>query len=186
MAAGNASRIIHAPGRLVVNPTDVVQLAYPHGGTEVGRTKAVALVSTTTPFLVECEGLGGEPSDILEQTRRMVFGCMLRGWDDDAVEKLFADNFSQGSNTGHAVMREPGNKVGGASALARAVSLLFVPDDPVHVPGFIAYRAICYWSEGAEIAWQRGTELGIPLAAECIRGATGSIAEIGRLHDLTV
>ena len=31
MAAGNASRILRAPGRLVVNPSDL-STAYPYGG----------------------------------------------------------------------------------------------------------------------------------------------------------
>lgn len=186
MAAGSASRILHAPGRLVVNPTNIESTAYPYGGFEVGRTRAVAIASTTTPFLVECEGLGGEPSDVLEQTRRITCGMFLRGWDDDAIERMFVDNYVQGSVSGHAVHREPGNRVAGASALGRAVSLLYVPDDPVHAPAWLAYRVIPYWSEGAELAWQRGNELGLPLAGECIRGPTGKIAEIGRLADLSL
>ena len=87
MAAGNASRILRAPGRLVVGPTDL-RLSYPYGGTEVGKTRLVTLSSLGAGFRVECEGLGGEPSDILEAPAHYVFSCYLRGWDDDALEKF--------------------------------------------------------------------------------------------------
>jgi hypothetical protein len=185
MAAGNASRILRAQGRLVVNPTDLT-LAYPYGGTEVGKTRLVVLASLGTSFPVTCEGLGGEPSDILEGPARFVFSCFLRGWDDDAVRLFFADNYVQGSKTGHSVIREPGNRFGGASAVPRAVSLLYVPDDVEHAPACLIYRGIPDWSDGAEILWRRQDELGIPLAVECIRGATAKILEIGRLADLSL
>lgn len=185
MAAGNASRILRAPGRLVVNPSDL-SLAYPYGGTEVGKTRLAVLQSLGTGYRVECEGLGGEASDILEGPARYVFSCFLRGWDDDAVETLFADNHVAGDVSGHAVLREPFARISGSSALPRAVSLLYVPDDPINAPACLIYRGVPDFSDGAELAWQRGEELGIPLAVECVRGVTGKIVEVGRLADLSL
>jgi hypothetical protein len=185
MAAGNASRILRAPGRLVASPSDL-SLDYPYGGVEVGKTRLVVLMSLGTPYRVECEGLGGEVSDMLEAPSRFVFSCFLRGWDDEAIEKFFAYNFVQGSVSGHAVLREPGLRFGGRSALGRAVSLLYVPDDPIHAPACLIYRGIPDWSDGAELDWQRQEELGIPLAVDCVRGATGKMIEVGRLADLSL
>ena len=185
MAAGSASRILRAPGRLVAAPTDL-SLAYPYGGTEVGKTRLVTLTSIDTTFRIECEGLGGEPSDILEGPQRFIFTCFLRGWDDDAVRHFLSRNYVQGDQSGHAVFRAPNSRFGGASALGRAVSFLYVPDDPVHAPACLVYRGIPDWSDGAEVAWQRGEELGIPLAVDCIRGATGKMVEVGRLADLSL
>lgn len=185
MATGNATRILRAPGRLVVSPSDLT-LSYPYGGTEVGKTRLVALTRIATPFRVPCEGLGGESSDILEPPAQFVFSCFVRGWDDDAVERFFANNFVQGATTGHSLLREPGLRVGGASALGRAVSLLYVPDDPVHAPACLVYRGVPDWTDGAELAWQRQEELGIPLAVECMRNGVDKIVEVGRLADLTL
>lgn len=185
MASGSSSRILRAPGRLLVNPQNL-GIAYPFGGTEVGKTRLVTLTSLGSSFRVECEGLGGEASDVLEAPARFVFSCFLRGWDDDAVEHFFADGFVQGATSGHSLYREPGLRVGGSSALSRAVSLLYVPDDPVHAPACMIYRGVPDWNDGAEIAWQRGEELGIPLAVDCIRGTTGKILEVGRLVDLSL
>lgn len=185
MAAGSATRVLRAPGRLVVNPSDLT-LNYPYGGTEVGLTRLVVLQSFGANYRVETEGLGGEAGDVLESPAHYAFSCFMRGWDDEAVEKFFANNFVQGATSGHAVLREPGNRLGGASALGRAVSLLYVPDDPIHNPSLLIYRGVPDWGDGAELAFQRQEELGIPLAVDCVRGATGKILEVGRLADLSL
>lgn len=185
MAAGSSTRVLRAPGKLVVNPTNLA-LDYPYGGVEVGKTRLAVLASFGSAVRIECEGLGGDASDVLERTNRYVFSCFLRGFDDDAVEKFFAYNYVQGAVSGHAVLREPGVRGAGKSTLARAVSLLYVPDDAVHNPSLLIYRGIPDWSDGAELAFQRGEELGIPLAIDCLRGATGKIIELGRLVDLSL
>ena len=185
MAAGNAARVLRAPGRLVVNPTDLT-LNYPYGGTEVGKTKLAVLMSFGTSVRIPSEGLGGDASDILERSNLWVFACFARGWDDEAIEKFFSTNYAQGTATGHAVFREPGIRGPGASAIGRAVQLLYVPDDPTSAPAMVAYRAVADWTDGAEIAFQRQEELGIPLTIELMRGATGKIVEVGRLDDLSL
>lgn len=186
MAAGSASRIIFAPGRLVVNPTQAFSGGtYPYGGTEVGKTNAVAMLPLGTPFNVEYESTG-EIGDVLEGDNRWVVSCFLRGWDDDAVEQFLSDGYAEGAVTQHAVYEVPGTKTPGQSALDRAVKLLYVPDDDVHVPALIAYRAVPDWSEGAEVAYQRREELGIPVAFECVRGAGGNTLRKGRLRDLAL
>ena len=61
-----------------------------------------------------------------------------------------------------------------------------MPDDSLSSPSVLIYAGIPDFSDGAEIGWQRGDELGIPLAVECVRGVTGKILEIGRLADLSL
>lgn len=185
MTAGNVSRTLRAPGRLVVNPTDLTR-AFPYGGTEVGKTRLVVLQTLGVLFPIKSEGLGGEPTDVLEGPPQYVFSCFLRGWDDDAVRLFFRDNYVQGAVTGHSLMREPGLRRSGSSALGRAVALLYVPDNPEDAPAALVYRAVTDWADGAELAFQRGEELGIPLVGQCIRGATGKIVEVGRLADLSL
>ena len=184
MTAGNVSRVIRAPGRLVVSPTNL-SLAYPYGGTEVGKTRLVVLQSLGTGFRVEAEGLG-EATDVLEGSHRFVFSCFLRGWDDDGIRLLFPDRYTLGAVSGHARVDIPGTAVPGASMLDRAKTMLFVPDDPVQAPAVLIYRGVPDWSEGAEFAFQRQEELGIPLAVECMRSTSDKILSIGRLVDLTL
>lgn len=183
MAAGKVSRIIHAPGRVVVGPSNLSS-AFPHGGTEVGKTNAFGWSSHGVPFRVECEGLG-EATDILEPNQRFSVSFFVRGWDDDAVELLLATGFVAGGTSQHAVFKAPVNVPGG-TALGRAVILLYVPDDTIHVPAVLVYRGIPEWTEGSEIAFRRGDELGIPITVDCLRDANLNTLAIGRFDDLSL
>lgn len=184
MAASSAARIIRAPGRLVVTPTTAFASGtYPYGGTEIGMARMCQLTPLGTPYRVEAEGLG-EVNDILEPNIRWVFTCFLRGWDDDAVLKFLAPGHSAGSDSQHAVYSVPGSLVPGKSALSRGLKIAYIPDDPVHVPGLLLYRAVPDWIDGAEIAFQRGSELGIPLVFECVRDASNRTLAMGRITDL--
>lgn len=182
MTAGSASRVIRAPGRLVVGPTNL-DLAFPHGGTEVGRTRAVVLQALGKNFRVEAEGLG-EASDVLQPTHRYVFACFLRGFDDDAVELLWSGNFEAGELSQHAKFLVPGAALPGSSALGRAKVILYEPDDYIGAPSVLIYRGIPDWQDGAELMWRRRDELGLPLAIECMRSDAGKLLAVGRLADL--
>lgn len=184
MAAGDVARIIRAPGRLVVGPTDLAA-AYPHGGTEVGLTNAVVLQPTGSGFLVRNEALG-ESTDVLEGGNEFAFACFLRGFDDDAVAQFFPDRHSTGSVSGHSVFSVPGTNAPGASALGRAVIVLYVPDDALHVPAILVYRGIPDFPDGAEMAFQRRDELGLPVSMHCVRDANDNTLAVGRLADLSL
>lgn len=184
MTAGDAARILRVPGRLVVGPTDL-GVAFPYGGTQVGFTRRVVVQPLGAGFRVESEALG-DATDVLEAPTRHVMACFVRGWDDDALRLLFPDQYDAGARSGHAVVTVPNRARPGASALGRAVRLLYVPDDVIAAPALLIDRAVPDWSPGAELAFQRGTELGIPLAVECVRSTSGRILSIGRLADLTL
>ena len=185
MVAGLSQRILRGPGRLIVGPTDLSD-ADLYGGTEVGLVKTAALVSLGSSFRIENESLG-EATDILNAPKRWAFSCMLRGYDDDAVEKFLTDGTqAAGSVSFHRTFSVPGATVPGASALSRALILLFVPDDVLHVPSLLIYSGVPEWSEGSEMAWQHESELGIPLAVECMRNSSNNTLSIGMLADLSL
>jgi hypothetical protein len=184
MAAENAARIIRAPGRLVVAPSNL-SAAYPYGGTEVGKVRLAVLQALGTNFRVVSEGLG-EATDVLEASNEYVFACFLRGWDDDAVQQFYGGNYTAGTVSGHAVFDEPGTTTPGASALSRGKIVLYVPDDVVHVPSVLIYRGVPDWQAGAEFAMQRGEEVGLPVAIDCLRDANDNILRVGVLADLSL
>lgn len=185
MAAGTASRVIRSPGRVILGPTN---LASPpnYGGTEIGLTRLCVLQPIGSQgFTVRSESLG-EPTDILEGSNEFVFSCLCRGMDDDAMALLFPDRYSVGSVSKHAVFSVPGANVPGASALSRAVKLLYVPDDVVNVPSLLIYRGVPDFAEGAEVAFDRREELGFPIAIHCLRDANNLTLKIGRIVDLSL
>ena len=198
MAAGNVARILRAPGRLIVNPTTAfATTTFPYGGTEIGKTNVVALVPQGSMFRVEYEGLG-EAGDILEANIQWKMVCFVRGWDDDAVALLRPEGYTVGAVTQHAVFSDPpetglrlngstwsgSDGIPGSSALDRAVTLAYVPDDPEHVPGMIMYRGVPDWHDGVEIAFQRRSELGLPMMFECFRNDNNRMIKIGMIADL--
>ena len=182
MAAGLAARVIHAPGRVVIGPTNLSN-AYPHGGTEVGKTNAFAIQPQGTPFRVECEGLG-EATDILEANNAYTAAFFLRGWDDEAVEKM-TNGFVVGGTSRRAIFRVPAN-VPGTSSSGRAVILLYVPDDIIHVPSILIFAGIPDWTQGGELAFQRGEELGLPITVDCLRDSNNNMLDVARFTDLSL
>lgn len=168
----------------MVGPTNLAT-AYPYGGTEVGKARLCVLQPRGTGFRVMSEGLG-EATDVLESSNEYVFSCFLRGWDDDAVAQFFSGGYTAGSTSKHAVWAEPGTTTPGASALGRAVVLLYVPDDVIHVPAVLIYRGVPDWTPGSELALQRGEELGLPVTLECLRDANDNILAVGLLADLSL
>jgi len=182
MAAGN--RILRAPGRLVVGPSEAFLTGtFPYGGVQVGRVKDVSLRAVGSPYIVECEGLGGEIQEILERPSRWVLSMFLRGWDGDGIEALLGLGHKVGANTQHATWSAP-DVTSGTRASVRSVVLAYVPDDPVGVPGLVAWAAVPHWTDGAEIAYQRGAEFGIPLSCDLMRDSSSRIVTIGKLADI--
>lgn len=184
MAAGNASRVIRGSGRWVAAPTDL-SLTFPFGGVALGLSSAVVAQALGAPLRVESEGLGAG-QDVLEPPERYAVGMFLRGWDDDAVERLLAYGASTGPVSGHASFDVPGPVSPGSSALARALVLVYVPNDIVNVPALLIRRGVPFWTEGAEIAFRRQSDLGIPLVVDCFRDDAGRTLTIARMADLVL
>lgn len=186
MATGSAARTIKAPGRLVVNPSgNLATGSFPYNGTAIGRVKGCALRPLGTRFPVDCEALG-EITEILEENNRYNFLCILRGWDDDALEVLRPDNYLRDAASQHAMMNIPGDSLPGSSTLQNAVRVLFVPDDAERVPGVLLYRAIPDWQDGAELAFQRAAELVLPMVFECLRDDEGRILSVGLIQGMVL
>jgi hypothetical protein len=184
MSAGNVNRIIRAPGRLVCSPTDL-GAAFPYGGIPLGKSRNMVLKSLSTRFRVYAEGLG-EATDVLEDDQHYVAGCILRGFDDDAVQQLFPFNYSKGAVSGHAMLDVPAGQGPGYSGYTRRKVLLYVPDNPIDHPALLLYAGIADWAENVELAFQRGDELGLPVAIQCLRDTQSRILKLGRLADLTL
>ena len=180
------SRIIRAPGRIIVDPTQAfLGGVFPYGGTELGAVKGVSLASAASARVVMSEGIGA-PSDILEANHRWAFSSVVRGWDDDAIEQLFPDAYAEGAISQHASMKAPGSATPGASAMNRARKIVFVPDDPIHAPAVILYSAVAQLAEGSALSFARDEEVGLAIAWECFVDGSARILEVGRLVDLTL
>ena len=187
MSAKQAIRSIRAPGRMVVNPTEVFKGGtFPYGGVEVGKTSELAYVPLGTAMNVWYESTGSIGA-VLEPSKEMIVTCFMRGWDDDAVEKLFAKNSFIGANSGHAGFEEGGSTTPGEDASPRALKIVYVPEDTLHVPAMMMYAAIPWWIEGGtQVPFQRSETLGIPMAFQCLDNGAGLFVRIARLIDISL
>lgn len=176
-------RILRAPAQLVVNPINL-EAAAPFGGVFIGRAREVALVDQGGPGRRIDSELLGEATDVLESPNVASFGCFLRGWNDEAVERLMADGYAEGEGTGRATYSSPGNRIPGQTALDRAVTLLVAPENPDDAPALLIHRFVPFLDTEARFHWSRQEELGLPIAGECLRGTNGRIYDIKRIADL--
>lgn len=185
MAAKMSHKTMRCSGRLIHSPQDETNADGDWGGTVLGSTMAFSIQSLGEQYEIEGEGIG-RPTDILEADRRYACGCALRGWDDDAARYLMTDgNPAVGAVTGHRMWTAPGAVLPGTSALGRAITLLFAPDDYNNIPGVIVYHAIPQISPGVEIEFGKGVETIIPFAARAFQNASGNALTIAFIRDMT-
>jgi hypothetical protein len=190
MTSGLSQRIIHGPCNIIAGPTD---LSDPNqdgkygNGVVLGNVRMVSLVSSSPePFEIENESLG-EATDILNPAKRWAASFFCRGWDDDAVEQLLTDGTTAAETvTQHRGFEVPGATVPGASALTRAKILLFVPEDPIHVPSLLLYSAVPFITPGASLDWARDSELGLPISCKMVRDSNANMFAIKLLADLSL
>ncbi len=172
-------------GRLCHSPTDLAA-PFPHGGTALGVVRDVKfrLLGRTRP--IRAEEWGGLAVDYLGTDQGAVLGFILRSWDNDALQAVFADTAAGGS--GKRVVRGRATTEGcraGGKLSARARKLLFSPDDS-HDPGFLVSKAIPLPEENAELRFLLPEEIGIPVLWHCIPDGSGNLYQLGRLEDLTL
>ena len=90
-----------------------------------------------------------------------------------------------GTVTGHRMLHLPGTIVPGKTALGRATSFVFAPDDYHHVPGVLVYAGVPQLSPGVEIEFGRAVETIIPFAARCFQHSSGYSITVAYLRDMT-
>lgn len=190
MVAPAAAQIIHYPAKVVVDPTDLstpgTDEAY--GGTMVGKVQELGFQSVgEDPFGLWAECYG-EVIDYLEGANQFLMGMLMLGYDDDAVAQFAPGGYTAGATTGHAKLTEPGSRAPGQSALeasnARDRTILILPEDTIHVPALILYRAVPDWTPAATIALERGSKFGLPLTFTCMRNASGNIYQWAMIDDM--
>lgn len=179
----NARAVVHAPGRLVVGPTDLA-LAFPHGGTALGLSAEVTFRPGLRGRSVRAEEFGGETIEVVYAGESAVLGALVRGWDADAVNRVWLN--STVGVSGERYVEYPGTTRAGTLGSARSVVLLFSPRDADRTPGVILYRALPLVDQAAALQFAFRRELVVAALFQGIRDATGRVYRAGRLEDLAL
>jgi hypothetical protein len=184
MASAESGKVIRLGGRLCSGPTDL-SLAFPHGGTALGMISEAIFQPNLQRAQITAEEFGGETVDVVVMAETVILGCLLRGVDSDAWTTVWEDT-TAGSSSGEPVVDYPGSTRAGTLGSARAVKILYSPDDLQNDPAILLYSAIPILDETAELALSISQEMVVRVVFQGIRDGSGNVYQIGRLEDLTV
>lgn len=194
MAADDPLEILRVPGRLAHGCTDLA-LAWPHGGTGLGKTKMIVMQQRGTPYAVTMEAFGGEPVEYLEPGIIIGLACRIRTANDDALSLIFP-NAAAGTTTQHQVVSDPGAVRAGNWMSGRGVVLVFTPEGSIHAksatvpdveaPFVVLYNAIPLLREDVDVPLSRGEEWAIDVVFQGIRDSSARIRKMGRRADLSL
>jgi hypothetical protein len=184
MSQGNPTKVIHAPGKLILNPTDNTNTT-DAGGTELGLVADAIFRPNLLRRDLTAEEYGSEVFEIIEAGEQAILSCLLRGWDADAVATVFKET-STGTNSGDTGVEYPGSLRAGTLGTDRAVKILYLPDASDEIPAIYLYNAIPLVQEAAELALAMNTEQVIAVFFQAIRDSSNRVYTIQKLEDITL
>lgn len=184
MAVGRADEVIHAPGQLCINPTDLT-IPFPHGGTAIGEVAEIIYSVEELRHVIPAEEFGSEPVEVIEGGKIVTLSCFLRGFDVDAMQTAFQDA-AQSVKTKKATIEFPGATPAGHLMSDDSVVLLFSPRSTEDVPAVILYRALPHLQETADMRFSFDQELGMPVIFQGVRDASSRVSSMKLLEDITL
>jgi hypothetical protein len=186
MATPLARNVRFVPGRLVKDPTNLA-IAYPYGGTELGLTTAMIFKPGIQSRQHGAEEFGGAIVESTYVGEVATFCCALRGFDADALARVFP-NVVTGAATGKTGVSASagGANLPGYRMSGKAFKLLWVPDDTVENHGLLIYNAIPGVEETAELALSISEEFGIPVFFMASPDASKRLYQMAAFDDLAL
>lgn len=162
MAAPNVRNVVRMPGRFVKNPTDL-QVAYPHGGTELGVARNMEFrAGIETQELIAEEWK--RPIGAVITSERAVMAGVLRTWDNALISALFhniqTDSFGEVGIVGQAM--GTGINRAGYDMKNKGMVLLFSPHAVDDHRSIIFYNAVPVIEESMKMGLSIKEELGFP------------------------
>lgn len=186
MTTPNPRNILKIPGRLVASPTDL-STDYPHGGTELGVVRDIAMNFGVSVDLPEAEEFKTPIAAIL-QGERPVFACVLRSWDDAMISRIWHNTQTsaydevgiKGSVSGSGIKRA------GYNLAERAIPLFFSPHAVDQHRAILMYQAVPMPAETAELQLSIGKEFGMALMFRCLPDQLGRMYAVDLRGNLTL
>lgn len=176
---------LKVPGRLVKDPTDL-SAAFPYGGTELGLVSEVVVRPRAKHQVLTAEEWGELPWDVVYGGTSFLFGCLLRGVDDDAYAAIWPDTASGTPSGDKKVLIRDDNGRAGTLLSTLSMELLFVPDAALRHRAVIIRDALPAVAEDAEIRFSMTEEWGLRVVWYCRPDSSNRIAEIAYIGDMSL
>lgn len=169
-------------GKLVANPTSLAG-AYPYGGTELGAVRDMEF--RVGVFSVPVRGSEfGVTIDRLRTGEFGVFAAFMRGWDIGMISTIFPNVTNSGS--GFKFDADDATYRAGMWESSRAISLLFVPQNPTVQRAIYLRTALPMPSESAAMQLSPDNEVGLPVMFESIPSDNGLSHHVALLANITL
>lgn len=185
MAAPATRHILHMPGRLIKDPTDL-SLADPYGGTKLGIFKSVTFSLKIEHHPITAEEWGNQVVEVIHAGSSIMIGATLREFDKDALAALFLDT-ETGSPSGETLVHFRADSGRAGTKLSTlAMKLVFVPRAAVRQPTIYIRQAVPVIAPETAIALATQEEVGIPVLFYGVPDSNEDVGQMGRLGDLTL
>lgn len=187
MASPNVSKIIRAPGRLIVNPTDL-NSPPAFGGIEIGIHRDIEMRFNQQYYWIFAEEYSTSV-DAISCPDEAEIRAYARGMDASGIQYMFPST-SAGA-MGDRVIQDF-DFTGGvrAGALLTEVftnmSLMFAPKDYDRHPFVIFHRVIPWLDEAAAMPLSRVEELSYAVAFRALPDVSGKSYTIGRRGSISL
>lgn len=184
MAVPNLAEIMRIPGTVIKAPSDL-SAAYPYGGTVLGAISEVEAQEAFADVTVRDENFG-IVTEVLYSGSQLAIGFNLRGYDADAIGTVFPDT-TLGTSGKRIIGSDPTTYRAGSKGTARAVALLYAPDNPLNHPAVYFPAAIPRRRETSEIALDLRIEAVWPVLFLAVQPSGGGDPyQIGLIEELTL
>lgn len=188
MATADLNQCLQAPGRLVINPTDL-SAAYPYGGTELGAVHQIGVRRTAGSFDVIASEYGGAVVETIQGGENWVLGAYLRDFDNDAIATVFP-NTATGTTTKRRGVKHWADAASpvrpGAKGSDRSVKLLFAPYDVDRCRAVYFFRALPRVEEQWEMRLAVDERVEVPVLFVAIPDSTLNVAVVDFLREITL
>ena len=180
MAAPSATSIPRVHGKLILTPTDNSSSPL-YGGTDLGAVRRVRFEPGYNQVPIASEYYG-QTQEVLHIQGNCVLGCLLRGWDGDALSTIFPGYALASSEH---TLTFPGGVLSGRKLSGTAVKVLYAARRSEH-PSVVLYNAIPLVEPSAELRKSILNELEIPVFFLGLRDGSGNIGAMGPIAGLTI
>lgn len=201
MSLAEVRNILHIPGHLCINPTDISDSTeFPYGGTALGVTREAEMRFGIKTSLVYAEEFG-TPVEAVYTGDTALFAFVIRDLDNDALATVFP-NTATGSTSGDKVIEGRVSGVSenraGYTMSSQSVKLLFAPrvenTDPSSTtyipfdeqPMVLIPKAVPLVEETSMLQLSIKAEIGVGVVFQAIPDSSGRLYDVGKRGDITL
>lgn len=185
MAAPNTRNVVKIPGTLVKNPTNL-SAAYPYGGTILGEIRAFSFAVQSKHEEITAEEWGDQVVDIVHGGTSVKLSCVLRGFDNDALEAIFPDTEVAVPSRERRISWRVDNGRAGTLLSTLSFVLLFVPKAADRHNAVLMRDAVPVVEDALELLLSQDKEAELPVLFYGRPDANNKVAEVSRIGDMTL